>query len=35
MNRHGKLEYVVTRFADALAGYVTASRCLKRMHSFA
>lgn len=35
MNRHGKLEYVVTRLANALADYVTASRCLKMLHSFA
>jgi len=35
MNRHGKLEYVVTRLADALADYVTALRCLKMLYSFA
>jgi hypothetical protein len=35
MNRHGKLEYVVTRLADALADYGKALRCIKMLHSFA
>ena len=34
MNRHGKLEYVVTRLAYALADYMTALRCVKMLHSF-
>ena len=35
MNRHGKIEYVVTRLAYALADYMTTLRCVKMPHSFA